>query len=258
MTMRYVVYLRVSTDQQADTGQGLDIQEAACRKWLRRAATGSWRSAATPAAPGRSTSGTGPAWPARWPSSGPTGPTESSCTAWTGSPATWSCRSSCWPSSTAAARSCSSVDLTENASLLALPRRPDPRPGAPDARVDRAVRARGDPAAADGRPARKKLDGGYAGGAPPYGWAAVRGELVKVPASSAIRLMRRLRAGREVLPADRRRARAPRHPAPGHRTAEMAPRHHPRHSRCAKNCAGARKNGGPLPRACGGERLANS
>lgn len=33
--VRYAVYLRVSTDQQADSGQGLDIQEAACRKWLR-------------------------------------------------------------------------------------------------------------------------------------------------------------------------------------------------------------------------------
>src|SRR5205085_3021919 len=33
-----------------------------------------------------------------------------------------------------------------------LPRRPDPGAGAPDARVDRAVRARGDPAAADRRP----------------------------------------------------------------------------------------------------------
>jgi hypothetical protein len=33
--MRFVVYLRVSTDQQADTGQGLEIQEQACRSWLR-------------------------------------------------------------------------------------------------------------------------------------------------------------------------------------------------------------------------------
>jgi hypothetical protein len=33
--VRYVVYLRVSTDQQADAGQGLEIQEAACRQWLR-------------------------------------------------------------------------------------------------------------------------------------------------------------------------------------------------------------------------------
>jgi DNA invertase Pin-like site-specific DNA recombinase len=33
--MRYVVYLRVSTDLQADTGLGLDIQEEACRAWLR-------------------------------------------------------------------------------------------------------------------------------------------------------------------------------------------------------------------------------
>lgn len=33
---RYVIYLRVSTDQQADTGQGLDIQEQACRAWIRK------------------------------------------------------------------------------------------------------------------------------------------------------------------------------------------------------------------------------
>jgi DNA invertase Pin-like site-specific DNA recombinase len=33
--MRYVVYLRVSTDQQADTGHGLQVQETACRAWLR-------------------------------------------------------------------------------------------------------------------------------------------------------------------------------------------------------------------------------
>jgi DNA invertase Pin-like site-specific DNA recombinase len=34
--MRYVVYLRVSTAEQADTGQGLEIQEQACRAWLRK------------------------------------------------------------------------------------------------------------------------------------------------------------------------------------------------------------------------------
>jgi DNA invertase Pin-like site-specific DNA recombinase len=34
-SVRYAVYLRVSTDQQADTGHGLEIQEEACRKWLR-------------------------------------------------------------------------------------------------------------------------------------------------------------------------------------------------------------------------------
>lgn len=34
--MRYAVYLRVSTDQQADAGQGLEIQEQACRAWLRK------------------------------------------------------------------------------------------------------------------------------------------------------------------------------------------------------------------------------
>lgn len=33
--MRYVAYLRVSTEQQADTGAGLAIQEQACRDWLR-------------------------------------------------------------------------------------------------------------------------------------------------------------------------------------------------------------------------------
>lgn len=34
--MRYVAYLRVSTDLQSDAGQGLDIQEEACREWARQ------------------------------------------------------------------------------------------------------------------------------------------------------------------------------------------------------------------------------
>lgn len=34
--MRYVIYLRVSTDGQADDGQGLTVQEQECRSWLRR------------------------------------------------------------------------------------------------------------------------------------------------------------------------------------------------------------------------------
>jgi len=34
--VRYVAYLRVSTDLQAESGQGLDIQEDACRAWARK------------------------------------------------------------------------------------------------------------------------------------------------------------------------------------------------------------------------------
>lgn len=34
--VRYVAYLRVSTDQQADAGHGLAVQEDACRAWLRQ------------------------------------------------------------------------------------------------------------------------------------------------------------------------------------------------------------------------------
>lgn len=33
--MRYVAYVRVSTDRQADDGQGLEVQEKACRAWAR-------------------------------------------------------------------------------------------------------------------------------------------------------------------------------------------------------------------------------
>jgi DNA invertase Pin-like site-specific DNA recombinase len=34
--MRLALYLRVSTDRQAERGQGLDVQEAACRSWAKR------------------------------------------------------------------------------------------------------------------------------------------------------------------------------------------------------------------------------
>jgi DNA invertase Pin-like site-specific DNA recombinase len=46
---------------------------------------------------------------------------------------------------------------------------------------------------------RKLMLGGYAGGAPPYGWAAVRGELVKVPGEQlAIRSIRKMREEHEM------------------------------------------------------------
>lgn len=42
--------------------------------------------------------------------------------------------------------------------------------------------------------ARKALEGGYVGGAPPFGFAAVRGDLVPIPdEQKALKLMRRLR-----------------------------------------------------------------
>jgi DNA invertase Pin-like site-specific DNA recombinase len=89
----------------------------------------------------------------------------------------------------------SSVDLTENASLRYSPDDPTRalvrRMLGSIAQYEREViRLR----LIAGR-TQKKLNGGYAGGGPPYGWIAVRGDLVKVPAEqNAIRLMRRLRA----------------------------------------------------------------
>jgi DNA invertase Pin-like site-specific DNA recombinase len=195
MTMRYAVYLRVSTDGQADDGQGLAIQEAACREWLRR---GRHRLVEVCSDAGRSGSldvGHRPGL----------------------------ARALALVAADRAdgvivhrldrlardlvlqeqllaefhrrGKELASVDPTENDSLRHSPDDPTRalvrRMLGSIAQYEREViRLR----LMAGR-ARKKLDGGYAGGAPPFGYAALRGELVPVPTEQrALRLMRRLSA----------------------------------------------------------------
>jgi DNA invertase Pin-like site-specific DNA recombinase len=192
--MRYVIYLRVSTDQQADTGQGLDIQEAACRKWLRE---GRHRLVEVCSDAGRS----GGADVGHRPGL-------ARALALVGADRADGvvvhrldrlARDLVLQEQLLAelhrrGKQLSSVDLTENASLLYSPDDPTRalvrRMLGSIAQYEREViRLR----LMAGR-TRKKLEGGYAGGGPPFGWAAVRGELVKIPAEqAAIRRMRALR-----------------------------------------------------------------
>jgi DNA invertase Pin-like site-specific DNA recombinase len=196
MPMRYVIYLRVSTDQQADTGQGLEIQEAACRKWLRE---GRHRLVEVCSDAGRS----GGADVGHRPGL-------ARALALVGADRADGvvvhrldrlARDLVLQEQLLAelhrrGKALSSVDLTENASLIYSPDDPTRalvrRMLGSIAQYEREViRLR----LMAGR-ARKKLDGGYTGGAPPYGFAAVRGELVKLPAEQAtLRKIRRLRDG---------------------------------------------------------------
>jgi DNA invertase Pin-like site-specific DNA recombinase len=179
--MRYVIYLRVSTDQQADAGQGLDIQEAACRKWLRE---GRHRLVEVCSDAGRS----GGADVGHRPGL-------ARALALVGADRADGvlvhrldrlARDLVLQEQLLAelhrrGKELASVDLTENASLIYSPDDPTRalvrRMLGSIAQYEREViRLR----LMAGR-ARKKLEGGYAGGATPYGWTAVRGELVQVP-----------------------------------------------------------------------------
>jgi DNA invertase Pin-like site-specific DNA recombinase len=169
--VRYVIYLRVSTDQQADAGQGLDIQEQACRAWLRaqrHRLAGVYSDAGRS---GTSDIGDRPAWPRRPRCSSTTGRTVCWSTGSTGWPGTSSCRSSSWPSCTGRARSCGAAPPTEDANLVHDPDDPTRALvrrmlGSIAAYERDVIRLR----LKAGR-ARKLQHGGYAGGAPPYGYA---------------------------------------------------------------------------------------
>jgi DNA invertase Pin-like site-specific DNA recombinase len=193
--MRYVIYLRVSTDQQADTGQGLAIQEAACRDWLRR---GRHRLVEVCTDAGRS----GGADIGHRPGL-------ARALALVGADRADGvlvhrldrlARDLVLQEQLLAelhrrGKELASVDSTEHASLTYSPDDPTRalvrRMLGSIAQYEREVlRLR----LMAGR-ARKALSGGYTGGTPSYGWAAVRGSLVKVPEEqAAIRLMLRLRA----------------------------------------------------------------
>jgi DNA invertase Pin-like site-specific DNA recombinase len=194
MAMRYVVYLRVSTDAQADGGQGLDIQEAACRKWLRE---GRHRLVEVCSDAGRSGSldvGHRPGLARALALVGADRADGVLVHRLDRLARDLVLQEQLLAELHRRGKQLASVDLTENASLLYSPDDPTRalvrRMLGSIAQYEREViRLR----LMAGR-ARKKLEGGYAGGGPPFGWAAVRGQLVKIPGEQMqIRLMRKMR-----------------------------------------------------------------
>lgn len=191
---RFVVYLRVSTDQQADAGQGLEIQEEACKRWLRE---GRHRLVEVCSDAGRS----GGADVGHRPGL-------ARALALVGADRADGilvhrldrlARDLVLQEQLLAelhrrGKELASVDRTEHASLEHSPDDPTRalvrRMLGSIAQYEREViRLR----LMAGR-TRKALDGGYAGGAPGFGYAAVRGQLVKIPDEQlAIRRILRLR-----------------------------------------------------------------
>jgi DNA invertase Pin-like site-specific DNA recombinase len=184
--MRYVVYLRVSTDSQADEGQGLQIQEQACRQWLR---SGRHRLVEVCIDAGRSgTADVGHR------------PGLARALALIGAERADGilvhrldrlARDMVLQEQLLAdlhrlGRELRSCSPTEDANLLHDPEDPTRALvrrilGSIAAYEREVIRLR----LKAGRH-RKQLLGGYAGGAPPYGWAAVRGDLVKIPDEQAV------------------------------------------------------------------------
>jgi len=193
--MRYVIYLRVSTDQQADSGAGLEIQEQACRAWLRAQRH---RLAGVHSDAGRSGAsdvGDRPglaAAVALLVDDRADGLLVYRLDRLARDLVLQEQLLAEFHRKGKELRSCSP---SEDASLIHDP--DDPTRALTRqilgsvAQYERAmIRLR----LKAGR-ARKALDGGYIGGTPPYGWAAVRGELVKVTSEQAvIRSMQRMRA----------------------------------------------------------------
>lgn len=195
-TVRYVVYLRVSTDSQVDAGYGLEIQEQACREWLAR---GRHKLVEVCTDAGRSgTLDVGHR------------PGLAQALALVGAERADAvlvyrldrlARDLILQEQVLAelhkrGKQLSSCDPTEDANLKYSPDDPTRQLvrrmlGSIAAYEREVIRLR----LMAGR-ARKKLDGGYSGGKSPYGWAAVRGELVKVPAEQVV--IRRIRGWRKA------------------------------------------------------------
>ena len=194
MAMRYVVYLRVSTDTQADNGQGLAIQEAACRSWLRSGRHRLVEVCSDAGLSGSADVGHRPGLARALALVGADRADGVLVHRLDRLARDLVLQEQLLAELHRRGKHLSSVDLTENASLLYSPDDPTRalvrRMLGSIAQYEREViRLR-----LIAGQTRKRLDGRYACGGPPYGWVAVRGELVKVPAEqSAIRLMRRLR-----------------------------------------------------------------
>jgi DNA invertase Pin-like site-specific DNA recombinase len=192
---RYVVYLRVSTDQQADTGQGLSIQEEACRAWLRRERH---RLVEVCSDAGRSGSldvGHRPGLARALALIGADRADGILVHRLDRLARDLVLQEQLLAELHRRGKELASVDLTEHASLEHSPDDPTRalvrRMLGSIAQYEREViRLR----LMAGRQ-RKQIEGGYAGGAPGFGYAAVRGELVKIPAEqTTIRQILRLRA----------------------------------------------------------------
>lgn len=191
--VRYAVYLRVSTDQQADTGLGLEVQEQACRSWLR---SNKHRLAGIFTDAGRSGTadvGDRPALAAALAAL-----LEDKADGLLVYRLDRLARDLVLQEQVLAemhrlGKELSSCSATEDANLAHAPDDPTRALvrrilGSIAAYERDVIRLR----LAAGR-RRKVLSGGWAGGGVPYGFTAVRGELVKVPAEQrAIRLMTRL------------------------------------------------------------------
>ena len=191
--MRYVIYLRVSTDQQSESGQGLDLQETACRAWLRshryglaEVITDAGKSGAADVAarPGLARA------LALLAADKADGIVVHRLDRLARDLVLQETVLADLHRQGKQLRSCSPA---EDGQLLHDPDDPTRKLtrqilGAVAAYERDVIRLR----LRAGR-VRKGLHGGYAGGAPPYGWAAVGGQLVKVPAEqTGIRLMTRL------------------------------------------------------------------
>lgn len=195
-TVRYVIYLRVSTDQQADSGQGLDIQEQACRAWLK---AGRHRLVEVCSDAGRSGGldvGHRPGLARALALVGAERADGVLVHRLDRLARDLVLQEQLLAELHRRGKELASVDATENASLVHSPDDPTRalvrRMLGSIAQYEREViRLR----LMAGRE-RKQLLGGYAGGAPPYGWAAVRGELVPIPPEQrAIRKIVRLNDG---------------------------------------------------------------
>lgn len=178
---RYVVYLRVSTDQQADTGQGLSIQEEACRAWLRRERHRLVEVCSDAGRSGGLDVGHRPGLARALALIGADRADGILVHRLDRLARDLVLQEQLLAELHRRGKQLASVDLTEHASLEHSPDDPTRalvrRMLGSIAQYEREViRLR----LMAGR-TRKQLEGGYAGGSPGYGYAAVRGELVKVP-----------------------------------------------------------------------------
>jgi DNA invertase Pin-like site-specific DNA recombinase len=197
-TVRYVIYLRVSTDQQADSGSGLEIQEEACRRWLREHRH---RLVEVCTDAGRSGSldiGHRPGLARALALIGADRADGVLVYRLDRLARDLVLQEQLLAELHRRSNELASVDRTEHESLAHSPDDPTRalvrRILGSIAQYEREViRLR----LMAGR-TRKQLDGGYSGGAPRYGYAAVRGQLVKIPAEQVtIRQILRLRAAGE-------------------------------------------------------------